>query len=367
MPEFIAKILLLTGLLLLGLACTDSEQHKNNNSIQNSDSMFSGLTVPSGSFTRAEPGYQIAFPADHASHPKFAIEWWYVTANLKDDKNNAYALQWTLFRFASDNPATPWANAQQFMGHVALKTQGQSWFEERFARGGVGNAGVSTRPFNAYIDNWQWLAESQALFPSSIELSIKDAVKAKLELTSNKPFLLHGEQGYSRKLRNSQQASYYYSQPHIDVVGELDLPQGNVNVSGQAWFDHEWTSEYLTAGALGWDWFSVHFDNGAKLMLFKMRHQQSEDFWSGTLLTENRQTILLSEEDIIGTALETEIVDGKSLPLTWSIKLPKQGFDIKVSPMQVQQWNPGRFAYYEGGTVISGSHTGVGFIELTGY
>jgi predicted secreted hydrolase len=47
--------------------------------------------------------------------------------------------------------------------------------------------------------------------------------------------------------------------------------------------------------------------------------------------------------------------------------LAKYQIDIQITPMQINQWNPGIFSYYEGGTVISGSHSGVGFIELTGY
>jgi len=102
-------------------------------------------------------------------------------------------------------------------------------------------------------------------------------------------------------------------------------------------------------------------------MLFKMRHQQSPDFWSGTLITKNAKTIPLSEQDIQGKVTKQTEVEGRLLPLYWTIQLPKHKIDIQIAPMQINQWNPGIFSYYEGGTVISGSHSGVGFIELTGY
>jgi predicted secreted hydrolase len=41
----------------------------------------------------------------------------------------------------------------KYMGHVGLRDGKQAWFEERFARGGVGNAGISSIPFNAFIDD----------------------------------------------------------------------------------------------------------------------------------------------------------------------------------------------------------------------
>jgi predicted secreted hydrolase len=384
MFEFLIKYLLLLILVTGFTACSKkSDISAGTDEAQNKDTMFSGLSrypveqqtplnsleteTSSKIFASVLPGYNITFPIDHGSHPKFAVEWWYITANLTDQQNNSYALQWTLFRFASDTQNTPWADAQQYMGHVGLRDGKQAWFEERFARGGVGNAGISTAPFNAFIDDWQWLAQSSNMFPSTLEFTIDTQIKVNLDFTTDKPFLKHGEQGFSRKLRNSEQASYYYSQPHIQVSGQLKLPSGIVEVAGNAWFDHEWTSQYLSPQAQGWDWFSIHFDDGAKLMLFNMRHEQVEDFWSGTLVKKDGTVEHLSEADIQGRVTKRGKVEGRLLPLYWSIQLPRHHIDIQIAPMQSNQWNPGLFAYYEGGTVISGSHSGVGFIELTGY
>ncbi|MFQ3191780.1 MAG: putative secreted hydrolase [Paraglaciecola sp.] len=399
MFEFLVKYRLLFTLLILITGVTACSKHSEGNHNNNDDksgdaivnvkdtqeknAMFSGLSrysveqqTPQISdakntsdkvLANVLPGYNITFPFDHNSHPEFAVEWWYITANLTDKQDNPYALQWTLFRFASDTQNTPWSDTQQYMGHVGLRDGKQAWFEERFARGGVGNAGISSIPFNAFIDDWQWLAQTSEMFPSSLAFTIDAQIKVRLDFTTDQPFVLHGEQGFSRKLRNSEQASYYYSQPHIQVSGQLELPAGKVEVSGNAWFDHEWTSQYLSPLAQGWDWFSIHFDDGAKLMLFNMRHQQSKDFWSGTLITKDGKTIHLSEQDILGKVTKRNNVDRRLLPLYWSIQLPKHQIDIQISPMQKNQWNPGIFSYYEGGTVISGSHSGVGFIELTGY
>jgi len=377
-------LILVTGLT----ACSEKsdvnpDEVNDADKVKNENTMFSGLSrypieqqkqvnsdeaeTASQTFASVLPGYNITFPFDHGSHPEFAVEWWYITANLTDQKNNPYALQWTLFRFASDNQNTPWANAQQYMGHVGLRDGKQAWFEERFARGGVGNAGISTAPFNAFIDDWQWLSQSSNMFPSTLEFTIDTQIKVNLNFTADKSFLKHGEQGFSRKLRNSEQASYYYSQPHIQVSGQLELATGIVEVAGNAWFDHEWTSQYLSPQAQGWDWFSIHFDDGTKLMLFNMRHEQAEDYWSGTLVKNNGTVVHLDEADIHGKITKRDKVDGRLLPLYWSIQLPEHEVDIQIAPMQTNQWNPGLFSYYEGGTVVSGSHSGVGFIELTGY
>lgn len=387
MLKFVSSKLAMLVLISGGFACSENSvntkgtRSSGNEKVQQ-NSMFSGVSRSSqkqqtlatnkqssakSPFSEVVPGYQITFPHDHASHPDFAVEWWYITANLTDSQHRAYAVQWTLFRFASEAMTTPWANAQQFMGHVGIRSGDQAWFEERFARGGVGNAGVSTLPFNGFIDNWQWRASTEQLFPSTLEFTIEPQITVRLNLAANKPYVKHGEQGFSRKLRNAEQASYYYSQPFIQVTGELDLPSGKVEVVGNAWYDHEWTSQYLSPGALGWDWFSIHLDNGAKLMMFNMRHEQAEDYWSGTFIAKDGHSVHLAESDIQASVIKLSQVEGRTLPLHWSIKLAKQGIDIQIAPMQLNQWNPGMFSYYEGGTEISGSHSGVGFIELTGY
>ena len=378
MFKFLAKYWLLLLLVTTVLACS-----KNPEEEQQRGAIFSGLSrysleqqtpsnkeqikVSDNTFAKVLAGYEITFPLDHNSHPEFAVEWWYITANLTDTQNNPYALQWTLFRFASETQNTPWANAQQYMGHVGLRDGKQAWFEERFARGGVGNVGISTSPFNAFIDEWQWLAQSSKIFPSTLEFTIDSQIKVNLDFATDRPFVKHGEQGFSRKLRDTNQASYYYSQPHILVSGELELPSGTVQVTGNAWFDHEWSSQYLSPLAQGWDWFSIHFDDGAKLMLFNMRHEQAKDFWSGTFVSSNGEAVHLTERDIQSKVTKRDMVEQRLLPLYWSIQVPKQQIDIQIAPMQTKQWNPGMFSYYEGGTVISGTHSGVGFIELTGY
>ena len=61
---------------------------------------FAGLGMNGQGFAPVVPGQKLVFPADHGPHPNFRIEWWYVTANLKDTTGSSYGAQWTLFRQA---------------------------------------------------------------------------------------------------------------------------------------------------------------------------------------------------------------------------------------------------------------------------
>src|SRR6201991_5178832 len=118
---------------------------------------FAGLGMSGEGFAPVVPGKMFTFPADHGPHPDFRIEWWYVTANLTDATGSSYGAQWTLFRQAMAPGAQQegWANQQIWMGHAAVTSAGTHRYNETFARGGVGQAGVEPKPFRAWIDSWE--------------------------------------------------------------------------------------------------------------------------------------------------------------------------------------------------------------------
>ena len=58
---------------------------------------FAGLGTDVEGYSVPEPGRALVFPEDHGAHPEFRIEWWYLTANLKDESGADLGLQWTLF------------------------------------------------------------------------------------------------------------------------------------------------------------------------------------------------------------------------------------------------------------------------------
>lgn len=354
------RLALLSGITLLIFLNGCSGQ-------QEPSTLFGGLSDNTASATKVEPGELLRFPDDHANHPEFAIEWWYITANLFDEQGKQYPLQWTLFRFLSGNQATPWANNQQYMAHAKLATDSGRWFEERFARGGVGNAGINAAPFDAFMDDWRWHSATNELFPSTLSFTLNEDVEVNLHLSSSAEYVLHGDNGYSIKLRDAEQASYYYSQPFITISGTLSIQDKNIEVSGNAWFDHEWSSQYLDNNTKGWDWFSIHLENGSKLMLFNMRHKLQENFWTGTLIDKSGQQTLVKEQDVNAEIIKYSDVEGRSLPLDWRIDIPAHDLRLTITPFKKQQWNKGVFAYYEGAISIDGPLKGHGFIELTGY
>ncbi len=111
-------------------------------------------------------------------------------------------------------------------------------------------------------------------------------MESRLDLTLNDEMgvVLHGENGYSRKGKGPGNASYYYSQPRLRTEGTVQVDGTNYPVSGLAWMDHEFSTSVLDPDQIGWDWFSLQFDEGPALMLYQLRERDGKisDASSGT-------------------------------------------------------------------------------------
>jgi len=329
---------------------------------------FAGMGNQALAFTPVVPGRVFSFPADHGAHDGFRIEWWYVTANLKDQQGNQFGVQWTLFRSALKPLAEQagWANQTIWLGHAAVTSASVHHAAERYARGGVGQAGVQLAPFEAWIDDWRFASQAQDPM-SDLQLSARDKDFAyQLHLTSSRPLVLQGDKGFSQKSEEGQ-ASYYYSQPFFQARGTLQIDGQSYSVSGPAWLDREWSSQPLTANQTGWDWFSLHLDSGEHVMLYRMRQKDGAPYLTGTWIAADGQTQTLRSSQIRLTPQDTANVAGRAMPVKWSISIPDKHLDITLDALNPNAWMNLRIPYWEGPVHISGSHPGQGYLEMTGY
>jgi len=324
---------------------------------------FAGLGTEAKGFTVPERGVPLTFPADHGSHPDYRIEWWYLTANLQDQEGVEYGIQWTLFRSALEPAERPgWSSPQLWMGHAALTTPRQHFVAERLARGGIGQAGVTAAPFAAWIDNWRM--EGPDINALSLTAGGSD-FSFDLQLRAKGPLVLHGDRGYSVK-SVSGQASYYYSQPAYEISGVLTTPDGPVLVTGNGWLDREWSSQPLAPDQTGWDWFSLSFDSGDRLMAFQLR-DSGGGYSSGTWIGADGSVIPLAPGAFDTEILEQTTILGHDVPTGWALRLPEQELEISVRALNPRSWMATSFPYWEGPVRISGSHSGEGYLEMTGY
>ena len=325
---------------------------------------FAGLGTEAEGFAIPERGYAFDFPADHGPHPEFRIEWWYLTATLTGADGRDYGVQWTLFRSAlAPEIAQGWGTEQIWMGHAGLTTEDRHFVAERLARGGTGQAGVTAQPFEAWIDDWSMAGPTF----DQLDLTARGSeFSYDLTLEAQGPLVFHGDAGYSVKSAEGQ-ASYYYSQPFYEVSGTLDLPSGEMVVTGQAWLDREWSSQPLADTQDGWDWISLSFDDGARLMGFRLRDRAGPDFFAGTWIAADGTAEPLPDGALQMTPLFRTEVAGRAVPTQWRIELPARGLDVEISAVNPRAWMATSFPYWEGPIRISGSHAGRGYLEMTGY
>mgnify|MGYP001163385984 CR=1 FL=1 len=332
---------------------------------------FAGLGEDAEGFAIPQPEPSFSFPQDHGAHPDYRIEWWYLTANLTGDDGAEYGVQWTLFRSAlrPDTAPAVWDGAQIFMGHAGLTTADTHFSAERFGRGSTGQAGVSAQPFAAWIDDWQMTSTATGAQDALSALDLRargDAFSYDLALSATGPLVFHGQAGYSVKSADGQ-ASYYYSQPFYEVEGVLSLPQGGVSVSGSAWLDREWSSQPLSPDQTGWDWVSLQFDSGDRLMGFALRSETGPVFTSATWIDPEGISTSYPDGALTLSPLETSQVAGREVPTRWRIELPARGLIIETTALNPNSWMETSFEYWEGPIRATGSHTGRGYLEMTGY
>lgn len=332
---------------------------------------FAGLGNDARGFAEATPRTRLTFPKDFGAHTNFRTEWWYVTANLQDTAGAKYGVQWTLFRQATDADAERygWASQNIWMGHAAVTSVNEHLFSETFARGGIGQADVIAQPFRAWIDDWSLSSNGSSpdagLARPRVSARGSD-FRYELRLASDKPLVLHGEQGFSRKSAAGQ-ASYYFSQPFFTAEGVLVIRGKEVKVSGRAWMDREWSSQPLNSDQTGWDWFSLHLASGEQLMLFRLRSESARDFVAGTWIAADGTPQTLESDDIALAPVFRTKVAGRSLPTNWSVKVKSHALEVKTEPLNPDSWMGTSFAYWEGPIIFDGSHRGEGYLEMTGY
>ncbi len=363
----------IASLLLQG--CSEHESHITNRAD------LTVLAQQADGFLQARPGRPLTFPGDHGAHPGYRIEWWYLTANLEDAEGRPFGTQWTLFRYQSrpdsdESPGNAWQSEQLFMAHFAVTTPNQHRAFQRYARGGlhgdIAQAAVHAQPFAAWLDDWTLASIGEDWLP--LELAARQgAVAIQLELGASGPLIEHGNGGFSQKHPQGG-GSYYYSQPFLEATGQLRVNGETVAVQGDAWLDREWSSQFLQADQVGWDWFAVHLDSGEKLMLFRLRGRKGPgnpgDYKYGALIGADGGHTELEGSQIVMEELAFELVAGRRLPLRWRIELAAQQRVLEVSALHPEQWMDLDYPYWEGVIQVDGDSPGSrgrGYLELTGY
>jgi predicted secreted hydrolase len=354
-------------------------------------------------FPAVTSGHPLVFPRDYGAHSSYRTEWWYVTGWLQtvasattgaasDDASLGFEATFFRSRPALDdaNPSR-FAPNQLLFANVALSDPraGGLQHDQRSARRGFGLADASETDTAVHIDDWSLTRESDGRYRLNVAAP---RFGFAFTLAPTQPVLVNGDNGYSRKGPLPSEASYYYSQPWLQVDGVLKRngnSSGNeTRVRGQAWLDHEWSSAQLADEAVGWDWIGIELDGGGALMALQIRDKAGRKFWAGgTLRAADGSTHALTPENVRFTPLRwwrsphtgarypvAMRVDAEDVHLTLVPMMDDQEFDSRASTGAVY-WE-GAVTAFGAGAVATNTTTdaasgtkplGRGYLELTGY
>lgn len=327
-----------------------------------------------GAFAPVLPGRVLRFPEDEGSHPEFRTEWWYVTGWL-ESSGTPLGFQITFFR-ARPHPES--GNPSRFdprdilILHAALseRSHGRLRHVQRAARAGFGLAEALRGRTAVHIDD-SYLRANGGGYAARIAT---DDFALDLQLDPTQPPLLQGDDGYSRKGPRPESASYYYSLPHLRVGGRVRIEGRSHDVRGTAWFDHEWSSEYMAAEAEGWDWTGLNFDDGSALMAFRMRGRDSSPHWAAaTLRTRAQRRTTFTPAEVVWTPRRVwrSPRTGTTYPVAVQVRAGE--LELELVPLMDDQENDARVTtgavYWEGAMTAmrEGKRVGRGYLELTGY
>lgn len=334
-------------------------------------------------FARAAGPRRFEFPADHGPHPQFRHEWWYFTGQLQGADGERFGFELTVFRLAlrppSDEPAvtSAWQSGQLYAAHFAITDLGRRRFftATRYARDALGLAGARAQPFALQVADWSVMeVAGGAALHWRLEAA-DSAYQLQLDLSSDRPPVLNGEGGLSRKADALGAASYYYSMPRLNATGRLIRAGTAVPVSGLVWLDREWGSGALGAQQQGWDWFALDFEDGSSLMFYALRDRDGsrDPHSAGTFVDAAGGAQALGSADVqIQVLRQWRSPRGGSYPAQWRLRVPALDLELQVVPLLADQELPTQPRYWEGAVRATGQRRGAplgaaGYVELVGY
>ena len=337
------------------------------------------LLVPAATaaeeYPRVVPGRALEFPRDFGSHPDFRNEWWYITGWVKNGSGASYGVQITFFR---NRPRVSEANSSRFaprqllFAHAAIADAKlrRLRHDERAARAGFGLAEASQTSTEVHIGDWS-LALAEREYRAHV---VARDFRLDLRFAQTHPPLLQGDAGFSRKGNSLANASYYYSEPQLAAAGSIATDGGDIEVRGTAWLDHEWSSEPLASGAVGWDWTGINLDSGGALMAFRMRDRSGATLWAGgALRTSDERVRSLAPGDVQFDAKRRWRSPHTGIEYPVAMEVTAANASYTLEPLFDDQELDARAStgtiYWEGAVraLAAGREAGRGYLELTGY
>ena len=257
-----------------------------------------------------------------------------------------------------DGERPGWQSPQIWMAHAAATSATAHRFAETFARGGIGQAGVTLAPFRAWIDDWSMTAPPTTRPRPPAPAGRRRRLRLRPHPRHRPPPGPPGRPRLQRQVR--ARPGLLLLQPALlrrhrpphprrpRHPRHRPAPGSTANGPRQP----------LAQGQHGWDWFALHLDDGARVMIYRMRQDEGA-YLAGTWIDA-------------ATAPRTRSAPTRSPPppaapprspaapsrSNGASPSPTSASRWTPPPLNAQSWNGTAFAYWEGPIRVTGSHAG---------
>ncbi len=336
-------------------------------------------------------GRALRFPRDHGAHLGAAIEWWYITGELREPGDQRHGFQITFFRSRTGLAAqldSRFAARHLLFAHAALTDlEARAHLHaQRIARWSGDEASLlaraSVRNTDLRLGGWtlqRHEADGASVYHTHFGASLAGTgpqdFELQLELRATQPLLLQGDAGFSRKGPDEAQASHYLSEPQLAVQGTLRRAGRSVQVRGRAWLDHEWSDQLMHPEAVGWDWIGMNLDDGAALTAFRLRRADGSSLWAGGSRRSAAGALqVFDASDVRFTPgrVWASPASGARYPLQWTVDTPAGRFEVRslLDAQELDSRSSTGTVYWEGLSELFDTQqrrVGSGYLEMTGY
>ncbi len=333
-------------------------------------------------FAAVVPGRAIDWPQDSGAHPAYRTEWWYATGWLQTPDKKPLGFQITFFRSnTGKGGGGAFDPSQVIVAHAALSDPafGRLVHDQDIARQGFGLAYAANGNTDVKLDAWRMVREADGRYTVSADAA---GFALHLTFTPTQPPMIQGERGYSRKGPSPEEASYYYSEPQLQVTGSVTRPSAKgtgdtVDVTGSAWLDHEWSSTLLPADAAGWDWLGANLDDGSALMAFKVRSRDGRAVWAHAALRDRDGRMMQFGPGDVEFTPERQWRSPRTntrYPVAMTVRVGAMRWRLAplIDDQELDSRESTGAVYWEGAVTVKGEGQaegkgGRGYLELTGY
>ena len=299
------------------------------------------------------PEGKVILPLDDSNHEE-SMEWWYWTGHLKTEEGRWFGFFQVFFLIKMGTDTV-----MQLTNHSISDIENKS-----FHYNSAMTMDSYTKVPNGYKFEIEDIKGEGGNGVDKIH-GAADEYILDLTLTATKAPVFQHENGYTDY--PTEGYTYYYSRERMSAVGKIEIGDEILQVTGTAWFDHQW-GELMPVAQKGWDWFAIQLDDNREIMIFVVRDGDKRFLAGGSLSDADCNSREIAPEDIEIISKDEWTSDDSdcTYPQNWHIKVEDLELDIDVA-FQKQELVSIHETYWEGAATVSGDAAGRAYIELVGY